>query len=103
MTRNGAGEGSGGRRAREPGAGGVAESERRGSRPGRLGRSGLSRRRELSRCGKEDGKGGWEGGEEKGICAKPGALINQRGRARASGTQKRTPGGGEPSRGGRKG
>lgn len=51
-----------------------------------------SSRRKQSYCGKEDRRGEWDGGEEKGICAEPGALINQRGRTRASERQKLTPG-----------
>lgn len=67
---------------------------RRGSRAGRLDRSRRRSRREHSHWGKEDEKGGWEGGEGKGTCARSGALINQRGRARRRGDvgETRSPG-----------
>lgn len=49
---------------------------KRGREPGRaLRREQRSSRHKQSHCGKEDRRGGWGGGEEKGICAGPGALI----------------------------
>lgn len=56
-----------------------------GAGRGRADRSRQRSRRTHSHCGKEGEKGGWGGGEEKGTCAKQGALINRRDRTRASG------------------
>lgn len=64
--------------------------ERRKERePGRaLRQEPTSSRRTHSHCGKEDKKGGWEGGGEKAICAKSGARRNQRGGSGRRGDRK---------------
>ena len=75
------------------------ESERGFRGPGRaLGLGQKSSRRKHSHCGWEGRRGGWDGAEQ-GICAEPGALINQRWggggggeETGASGRQKRTLG-----------
>lgn len=66
---------------------------RRGREPGRaLRQEQTSGRRKQSHCGKEDRRGGWDGGEEKGNLRRTRSANKSEGRTRASGRRKRTPG-----------